>query len=31
LKTGDIVGIEVVDHIIIAGDECFSFRNKGLI
>ncbi|MEX0904487.1 MAG: DNA repair protein RadC [Balneolaceae bacterium] len=30
-KTGKLVGIPVDDHVIIAGDEYVSFRNKKLI
>jgi len=31
LKVAEIVGIEVLDHIIITKDKIFSFRNKGLL
>jgi len=31
VKSGKILGIEVVDHIIIAKNRFFSFKNKGLI
>ncbi|TDO83471.1 DNA replication and repair protein RadC [Halanaerobium saccharolyticum] len=30
VKTGKIIGIEVMDHIIIAGDKYLSFKEKGL-
>lgn len=30
IKTGEIIGIEVMDHIIIAGDKYLSFKEKGL-
>ncbi|MCM8783698.1 MAG: DNA repair protein RadC [Candidatus Omnitrophica bacterium] len=30
-EVGKILGIEVVDHIIVAKDSFFSFKNKGLI
>jgi DNA repair protein RadC len=28
---GDIIGIRVLDHVIIAGDQFVSFRERGLI
>lgn len=31
VKSGEIVGIEVIDHIIISKDGFFSFKEKGLI
>jgi DNA repair protein RadC len=31
VESGKILGIEVVDHIIVAKDNFFSFKNKGLI
>ena len=31
VETGNILGIEVRDHVIVAGDGFFSFRQKGLI
>ena len=31
VETGKIIGIEVLDHIIIAGNNLFSFKGKGLI
>ncbi len=31
VKSGKILGIEVVDHIIVAKNRFFSFKNKGLI
>lgn len=30
-ETGKIVGIDVLDHIIIANDKSFSFKEKGLV
>ncbi len=30
-KTGEIVGIKLVDHIIIAGSEYYSFAEEGMI
>lgn len=30
VKTGKIVGIEVIDHVIIAGDKYLSFKEKNL-
>lgn len=30
-KAGEILGIEIMDHIIIAGKKHFSFKSKGLI
>ena len=30
VKTGKIIGIEVIDHIIIAGDKYLSFKEKNL-
>ena len=30
VKTGKIIGIEVIDHIIIAGDKYLSFKEKAL-
>ncbi|MFP4020891.1 MAG: RadC family protein [Halanaerobium sp.] len=30
VKTGKIIGIEIIDHIIIAGDKYLSFKEKGL-
>ncbi|KUK66615.1 MAG: DNA repair protein RadC [Parcubacteria bacterium 34_609] len=31
VESGKILGIEVADHIIVAKDSFFSFKNKGLI
>ena len=31
VKAGELIGIPVVDHIIIAGDSFYSFREHGLI
>jgi DNA repair protein RadC len=31
VEAGKIMSIEVLDHIIIAGDNAFSFKGKGLI
>ena len=31
VEAGKIVGIEVTDHIIIAGEKHFSFKDKGMI
>lgn len=31
VESGKILGIEVVDHIIVAQDDFFSFKNKGII
>ena len=31
VESGKILGIEVFDHIIVAKDGFFSFKNKGLI
>jgi DNA repair protein RadC len=31
LKVGELVGIEVLDHVILAGERYFSFREEGLI
>ena len=31
LETGKIVGIDVLDHIIIADNKSFSFKEKGLV
>ena len=31
VESGKILGIEVADHIIVAKDDFFSFKNKGLI
>lgn len=31
VETGKILGIEVTDHIIVAGNEFLSFKEKGLI
>lgn len=30
-KVGELVGIEVLDHVILAGERYFSFREEGLI
>ena len=30
VQTGKIIGIEVMDHIIIAGDKYLSFKEKSL-
>jgi DNA repair protein RadC len=30
VRTGKIIGIEVMDHIIIAGDKYLSFKEKSL-
>jgi DNA repair protein RadC len=30
-KTGQIIGIRMVDHIIIGGNEFFSFADEGLL
>jgi DNA repair protein RadC len=31
VKTGDLVGIEVLDHVIVGADSYVSFRQRGLI
>jgi len=31
IKVGELVGIEVLDHVILAGERYFSFREEGLI
>jgi len=31
VESGKILGIEVFDHIIVAKDEFFSFKDKGII
>ena len=31
VKAGEILGIEVLDHIIIANKRYFSFKEKGII
>lgn len=31
VKGGNILGINIVDHIIIAGDQYLSFKEKGII
>jgi len=31
VESGKILGVEVIDHIIIAKNDFFSFKNKGLI
>ena len=31
IESGKLLGIEIVDHLIIAGREFFSFKEKGLI
>jgi DNA repair protein RadC len=31
VESGKILGIEVTDHIIVAKDDFFSFKNKGII
>jgi len=31
VESGKILGIEVIDHIIVAKDDFFSFKNKGII
>ena len=31
VKAGEIVGIPVLDHVIIAGESFYSFREHGLI
>ncbi len=31
VETGKIIGIGVLDHIIVAGDRSFSFKEKGII
>jgi len=31
VESGKILGIEVIDHIIVAKDNFFSFKNKGMI
>jgi DNA repair protein RadC len=30
-KTGEIVGIKLVDHIIIAGSHYYSFAKEGMV
>jgi DNA repair protein RadC len=30
-KVGELVGIEVLDHVILAGERYFSFREEGLV
>jgi len=31
VESGKILGIEIFDHIIVAKDGFFSFKNKGII
>ncbi len=31
VKVGELVGIEVLDHVILAGERYFSFREEGLL
>ena len=31
VKVGELVGIDVLDHVILAGDRYFSFREEGLV
>jgi DNA repair protein RadC len=31
VRVGELVGIEVLDHVILAGERYFSFREEGLI
>ena len=31
VEAGNILGIEVIDHIIVTKKDFFSFRDKGLI
>ncbi len=31
LKVGELVGIEVLDHVVLAGERYFSFREEGLL
>jgi len=31
VKVGELVGIEVLDHVILAGERYFSFREEGLV
>jgi len=31
VKAGELLGVPVLDHVIIAGDSFFSFREHGLI
>jgi DNA repair protein RadC len=31
VKAGKLIGIPVLDHIIIAGDQYYSFAQKGLM
>lgn len=30
-KAGDILGIELLDHVIIAGENCMSFKERGIV
>ena len=30
-KAGDVIGIEVLDHLVITGKACISFRDLGLL
>ena len=31
VKVGDLVGIQILDHVIMAGERYFSFREEGLL
>ncbi len=31
VKVGELVGIEVLDHVVLAGERYFSFREQGLL
>ena len=31
VKVGELVGIEVLDHVILAGERYFSFREEELL
>ncbi|MEO0071420.1 MAG: JAB domain-containing protein, partial [candidate division WOR-3 bacterium] len=31
IEAGKVLGIKLVDHIIIAGDRFYSFRNHGIL
>jgi len=31
VKAGKVIGIEVIDHLIIAGELYFSFQEEGIL
>ena len=31
VKAGKVIGIEVIDHVIIAGESYFSFQEEGIL